>query len=121
MDGGYIVPWDPGTLLLGSTVERAGFKAKTTAKGLRSIRRRTEKIVPGLKTARIVTSWAGLRPFPEDRLPIIGPAAVKGLYRAAGYYRSGILISGLAGALLARGIVTGRMPRRLKPFSPNRL
>ena len=121
VDGGYLVPWDPATFLLGSTVERAGFKPGTTAKGLRSIRRRTEKIVPGLKTARLVTSWAGLRPFPKDRLPIIGEAEIRGLYQAAGYYRSGILISGLAGGLLAQGIVTGRMPRRLKPFSPNRL
>lgn len=120
MDGGYIVPWDAGTLLLGSTVELAGFKPQTTSQGLLSIRRRTEKIVPALKTAKILRTWAGLRPFPKGRLPIIGPTGVKGLYGAAGYYRSGILISGLAGELLAKGIVTGRMPRPLRPFSAKR-
>lgn len=120
VNGGYIVPWDPETLLLGSTVEHAGFKPATTVRGLRSIRRRTEKIVPALKTAQMLTSWAGLRPFPKDRLPIIGPAKIKGLYWAGGYYRSGILISGLAGELLAEGVVTGRMPASLKPFSAAR-
>lgn len=122
LDGGYIVPWDRGTILLGSTVERAGFRPVTTPLGLKSIRRRIEKIVPGLKNVKILTSWAGLRPFPKDRLPIIGkgPGALKGLYLAAGYYRSGILISGLAGELLAKGIVTGQMPPVLKPFSVQR-
>ena len=121
LDGGYIVPWDRGSLLLGSTVERAGFKPGTTAKGLKSIRRRAEKIVPGLKAAKILDSWAGLRPFPEDRLPIIGKALLKGLYLAAGYYRSGILVSGLAGELLAKGIMTGKMPAQLRAFDPRRL
>jgi glycine oxidase len=117
VDGGYIVPWDPENLLLGSTVEFAGFNPVTTAKGLKSIRQRTEKIAPCLKGAEIQTVWAGLRPFPKGRLPIIGPGPFKGLYLAGGYYRSGILISGLAGRLLAKGIVTGKMPRALEPFS----
>ncbi len=120
LDGGYIVPWDRTTLLLGSTVERAGFHPGTTAKGLKSIRRRIERIVPGLIGAKIVDSWAGLRPFPKDRLPIIGKSPLKGLYLAAGYYRSGILVSGLAGELLAKGIVTGKMPARLQAFDPGR-
>ena len=120
MDGGYIVPWDPGNLLLGSTVERAGFNPVTTSRGLESIRRRIERIAPRLKGARILTAWAGLRPFPKDRLPIIGAGRIGGVYLATGYYRSGILMSGLAGEFLAKGIVTGKMPHILKPFSMNR-
>ncbi len=120
VDGGYIVPWDPDTLLLGSTVEKVGFNPKVTSAGLRAIRRKNERLVPALRSRKMVDSWAGLRPFPKDRFPLIGASKVPGLYVAAGFYRSGILIGRYAGKLLARGIFSGRMPRELKPFDPER-
>ena len=120
MDGGYIVPWDRDTLLLGSTVEFAGFNPRVTSGGLQSIGRKTQKIASCLKGVKVVKTWAGLRPFPKDRLPIIGPASIQGLYLAGGYYRSGILIGGLAGELLAKAIVSCKIPLVLRPFSVTR-
>lgn len=120
LDGGYIVPWDPDTLLLGSTVEMAGFNPECTEEGLNTIRQKCERLVPALSSSKPVMVWAGLRPFPKDRFPIIGPARHKNLYYAAGFYRSGILIGNYAGRLLAKGIVSGRMPLELKTFDPGR-
>jgi len=120
LDGTYIVPWDPGTFLVGSTVEQVGFKSHATHAGLNDIRRRAVQLSPCVARWRRVTSWAGLRPRSKDYLPLIGPTSVKGLYFATGYYRSGILIAPLAGKLLAKGILSGKIPSILKSFSPNR-
>ncbi len=120
VNGGYIVPWDKNNLLLGSTVEFEGFKPAVTPKGRKIIRKKNEALVPALKKSREIASWAGLRPFPKDRFPLIGPSRTPGLYMAAGYYRSGILIGSYAGRLLAKGIVSGKMPAELKPFDPRR-
>lgn len=120
VDGGYIVPWDPGTLLVGSTVEMAGFKPKVTAAGRKLVRAKNERLVPVLSKCKEVDSWAGLRPFPKDRLPLIGASRMPGLFIAGGYYRSGILIGLYAGRLLARGIVSGKMPQELKRLDPKR-
>lgn len=120
VDGGYIVPWDKDSLLIGSTVEFKGFKPEVTAKGRRIVREKNQRLVPALKKCAEIDSWAGLRPFPADRYPLIGASRIPGLYLAAGYYRSGILIGLYSGKLLARGIVSGKMPTELKPLDPER-
>lgn len=120
VDGGYIVPWDQRSLLLGSTVEHVGFKSVVTQAGRIKIRRKNQHLVPSLASCREIDSWAGLRPFPKDRYPLIGASKIPGLYIAAGYYRSGILIGFYAGQLLAQGIVSGKMPPELTCLSPKR-
>lgn len=127
LDGGYIVPWEAPrakkgfqNYLLGSTVEHAGFNAKTTACGLEKVFKKNAVIMPGLTNSKRIDAWSGLRPFSKKRVPLIGPSKIKGLYHAAGYYRSGILIACYAGELLAKAIVSGKMPRRIKPFDPRK-
>jgi glycine oxidase len=120
LDGGYVVPWGRGKYLVGSNVEFCGFKPSVTPHGLRDILRRNQRVLPKLLHCKRFESWAGLRPFSEKHLPLIGPTRIKGLYLAAGYYRSGILISALAGKLLAKGIISGKMPPALKAFQPRK-
>lgn len=116
----YIVPWKKGTCLLGSTVERVGFKATVQAAALKKIYRGASEIIPQLKFFKPVKSWAGLRPCSEDHLPILGKTAIKGYYMAASYYRSGIVISLYAGELLAEGIFGKGFSKELSPYSPMR-
>jgi len=120
LDGAYVVPWGKNQYLLGSTVERVGFKPYTTRRGLQSILARCDQLIPGIRLFKYADTWAGLRPFPKDRLPLIGPTSVSGFYLAAGFYRSGILIGCLAGELLAQGIIRGKMPGLIRPFDPRR-
>ncbi len=127
LDGGYIVPWNDQKLrggyqeyLLGSTVERVGFKPETTRRGLERIVEKNGRILPAIFQAERVDAWAGLRPFSDKKVPLIGPTKIKGLYLAAGYYRSGVLIGCRAGELLAEAIILGKMPGRIKPFDPRR-
>ncbi len=120
LNGAYLVPWKKNRFLMGSTVEFSGFRPHPTRAGLKSIRRRISKLVPDSVKLREETSWAGLRPYAKDRLPLIGATRLDGLFLAAGFFRSGILIGVHAGGLLARMILSGRMPRALSAFSPGR-
>lgn len=127
LDGGYIVPWNNGTVkkgtyeyLVGSNVEFSGFKPVMTPGGIAQIRRKNERIFPPLKKCKIIDRWVGLRPFSKKKQPLIGPSKIKGLWHAGGYYRSGILISPYAGKLLAESIISGKLTPELKAFDPRK-
>jgi len=118
--GIYIVPWARGTYLLGSTVENVGFIPAVQKAMLKKIQRDASAMIPELKACQPIQNWAGLRPCSKDHLPLLGKTAIKGYYMAAGYYRSGIVISLYAGELLAEGIFGKGFSNDLKPFSPLR-
>ena len=120
VDGGYLVPWEKNRYLAGSTVEHVGFNSAVTGKGKSLIRKKVSSLIPAVENFKPVKTWAGLRPFSQDGLPWIGETKLRGYYLAAGYYRSGILISPLAGRLLAQQVLSGKSPAELKPFSPTR-
>lgn len=117
-NGGYLVPWKDETFLAGSTVERAGFKPYVTSKGIRSVWAKVKSLVPEIESCRCTNRWAGLRPYSKIGRPLIGPTKIRGLYLAAGYFRSGILIGCYAGDLLAKSIVSGKISKELEPLSP---
>ena len=61
--------------------------------------------------------WAGLRPYPPDGLPVIGPApGRKGLYVATGHGRMGITLAPVTGKLVAGMVLDGASPPELEPF-----
>ena len=47
----YLVPWDDGTLLVGATMEDAGFDERTTVAGVRDLLEAACEIAPGAWTA----------------------------------------------------------------------
>ncbi len=103
---GYLVPRANGLLFAGATVERVGFRRRTTAAGVRGMRRTAAALVPQLAAAKMHFAWAGLRPGTADGLPIIGALpGYENAYAATGHYRNGILLGPLTGELVARGIV----------------
>ncbi|MCO6045330.1 glycine oxidase ThiO [Aeoliella sp. ICT_H6.2] len=117
----YMVPRVDGRLLVGSTVEEAGFEKCTTATGTGSLEEFARQLVPELQQQAISDRWAGLRPASEDGLPYIG--RVPGVHNtivAAGHYRSGLqMASGTAAAVA--DLITGETPQlRLEPFRLNR-
>jgi glycine oxidase len=117
---GYLVPRSDGRLLAGSTTERAGFDKSVTAGGLRAVLGAALETAPMLGDVRVTDSWAGLRPWAPDGLPVVGPGALPGLFHASGLYRSGILVGPLVGEIAA-DLVQGRAPRAdISAFSPAR-
>jgi glycine oxidase len=116
----YLIPRSDGRLLVGATVEEAGFDKRTDLATIQRLHRAALALVPELSNARILESWAGLRPGTPDALPILGPTATPGYYVATGHFRDGILLAPISAELMAAAI-EGRTPDHdLAPFSPAR-
>lgn len=118
---GYVVPGQNGEVLVGSTVEAAGFESRPTMQGVRALTAAGIAMVPALRAAEFDRAWAGLRPRLSDGLPIIGRLAdIPNLILATGHYRNGTLLGPLTGDLVA-DLVVGKQPSiDLAPFSPGR-
>lgn len=115
-DDVYLVPRPDGTVLLGSTVELAGFHKAVTAEAVERLIGAAVALVPGLKTARFVSAWSGLRPGTPDGLPLLGESGVPGLVLAAGHFRNGILLAPVTAGVIA-DLLTGGPARDLSAFA----
>jgi glycine oxidase len=105
----YLVPRGD-RVLVGATMERAGFDADTTDEALASIRSGAAAFWPVVSTATTTAKWAGLRPVTPDLLPILGrdPDHPSLIY-ACGHSRNGILMAPLTGDCVV-ALVTGDAP-----------
>jgi glycine oxidase len=117
----YLVPWDDGTLLVGATVEDAGFEETTTVAGIRDLMDAACELVPHAWTAAFLGARVGLRPASPDQLPVLGASiAVPNLMYATGHYRSGILLAPVTAQLVADAMLDNRIDPALAPFGPGR-
>ena len=79
------------------------------------------RFFPALKDLCFIRTFAGLRPYTPDGLPLIGPVeGLEGFYMAAGHEGDGIALSPITGKLLAEQIVYGEPSYSLRDFDPNR-
>jgi glycine oxidase len=120
---GGIVPKADGTIFVGATVEQVGFDTAVTAEGIALLLTALAKLTPALSKARVLRTWAGLRPGSADGLPLIGPSrSVQGLWIAGGHFRDGILLGPLTGHLVAELMQGHATPfgLDLKAFHPDR-
>ncbi len=120
-DQGYLVPRADGRLIAGSTAEHAGFQKEVTAGGLAQILQMATQLCPGVRDLAVTGQWAGLRPFTEDKLPILGRGPADGLFIASGHFRNGILLAPITGELIAALALGRTLSRSLEPFSFERL
>ena len=112
---------DNGNLLLGSTREFVGFNKKNTLEGIKKIISQTAALLPVLKTFQVIRTFAGLRPYTPDGLPLLGPVkSLEGFIMAAGHEGDGIALSPITGELMA-DMLLGHAPAiNLDAFSPER-
>ena len=62
-------------------------------------------------------TWAGLRPFTRDKLPILGPVPeVPGLYLATGHEGLGITLAPISGLLTAQALTGAKLELDWSPF-----
>jgi glycine oxidase len=116
----YLIPRTDGRLLVGATVEEAGFDKRTDPDTIQRLHRAALKLVPKLADAKLLEDWAGLRPGTPDNLPILGPTEIPGYYVATGHFRDGILLAPITAQIMA-DVIEGRKPEYdLLPFSPSR-
>ena len=110
-----------GNLLLGSTREFVGFDRRTTLNGLQTIARSAAGIIPALRDVQVIRSFAGLRPYTPDGLPVLGRVSeCPGLLMAAGHEGDGIALAPVTGLLIAELIADGAESLPLEAFSFDR-
>lgn len=106
----YAIPRRDGHILVGSTLEHAGFDKTPTEQALASLRASAQALLPALRDAEQVGHWAGLRPGSPEGIPFIGPVSSHpGLWLNCGHYRNGLVLAPASCQLLA-DLMLGRAP-----------
>ncbi|WP_137887306.1 glycine oxidase ThiO [Pseudomonas sp. 2FE] len=108
--GRYAIPRKDGHILIGSTLEHAGFDKTPTEQALESLKASAVELLPALAEAEPVGHWAGLRPGSPEGIPFIGPVpGFAGLWLNCGHYRNGLVLAPASCQLLA-DLMLGREP-----------
>jgi glycine oxidase len=107
--------------LVGSTMERVGFDARTTVGGAALLREYAREISPALAARPTVDHRAGLRPVTPDLLPVVGAdPECEGLFYACGHSRNGVLLAPLTARVIAELVSTGTCSIDIKAYAPAR-
>ena len=96
-------------MLIGATVEEAGFDKRVQPEVIQSLLRQAADFLPALREAKMHDAWAGLRPAAPDNLPIMSATSVPGYFVSSGHFRNGILLAPMAARVMAQ-LITGRDP-----------
>jgi glycine oxidase len=122
----YLVRRGEAELVVGATVEEAGFRSHPTAAGIAGLLDLARQSYPALDEARFEAAWAGLRPGTPDDLPIVGMLPGWPALAATGHFRNGILLAPWTARQIARLAASAPSPaaagdeESLAAFSPER-
>jgi glycine oxidase len=116
----YLIPRSDGRIVVGTTVEEAGFDKRTDVTAIQRLHRAAVAMLPELQNAKILEDWAGLRPGTPDALPILGATATPGYYVATGHFRDGILLAPITARIMAQVLEGNQVECDIEPFSPGR-
>jgi glycine oxidase len=118
-DDVYMVP-RRGRLLIGATVEDAGFDTSVSADVCARLVSSAARIVPPVREWTVSEMWAGLRPRTPDGAPVLGASTLEGLYVAGGQFRNGILFAPAVAEAMQQIVLTPRSAPDLRGFDPRR-
>jgi len=112
-----------GNWTIGTSRENCGYKNTNSYESMSIIAKKAVNILPLLKNKYFLRSYTGLRPFCSyDGKPIIGNSEiVQGFYLATGHDGSGIKYGPATGNLIAKEIISGKVPDITIPFRYSRL
>lgn len=117
-NGHYLVPRRDGLVLVGSTLEPAGFDKTPTAEARTDLFAFARETIPALAQATVVNHWAGLRPGSPGNIPTIGRhPALENLYANCGHFRYGVTLAPAAATLLADQILARPSPIPTTPYA----
>lgn len=106
----YAIPRRDGHILIGSTLEHAGYDTRVTEQALDSLRVSAHTLLPALADMQPVAQWAGLRPGSPEGVPFVGAVpGFEGLWLNTGHYRNGLVLAPASCRLLV-DLMRGRTP-----------
>ncbi|HEY5994760.1 MAG TPA: FAD-dependent oxidoreductase [Gallionellaceae bacterium] len=113
----YLIPRRDGHLLVGSTLEYAGFDKSTTPAAREDLSRRAAAILPQLAGMQPVRHWAGLRPGSPGNIPTIGRHPhIENLYLNSGHFRYGVTMAPASVEILINEIEGKPQPFDAAPY-----
>jgi glycine oxidase len=116
----YLVPRESGELVVGATMQEAGFDTTVTAGGVYALLRDARAVLPSVDEYELAEAIAGLRPGSRDNTPIIGPIGPAGLIAATGHHRNGILLAGITADAVTDLLRDGKLPEYAWAADPAR-
>lgn len=121
-DDAYFVPRLDGRVLVGASLEDAGFQRGNTVAEVGRLLDAVRRIMPALAEAEIERQWMGFRPGSPDGLPYLGPVAGRrNLWVSTGHYRNGVVLAPVSAELIARWIMGEKPSLPMDAFSPERM
>jgi glycine oxidase len=101
-------------------MEDRGFDPVVEEKAIQDLIERSSAVLPCLRDSPLIETWTGLRPAPEDEMPIMGRSArYENLYYSTGHFRNGILQAPNQADYLA-AVILGMTQEDIPEFSPSR-
>ncbi|HEY0759266.1 MAG TPA: FAD-dependent oxidoreductase [Acidisarcina sp.] len=118
----YLVPRGERRVVIGATVEDAGYDKSLDPKAIRLLIEMASALWPAVSSGVVLESWAGLRPATADGLPVLGKATfAKRHWIASGHFRNGILLAPATAHILSQ-LLQGTEPEiDVAPFAAQRL
>jgi glycine oxidase len=116
----YFVPRGDTEIIVGATEENAGFDMSVTPAGIGQLLNEAQTISSDVGAYPIVEMWTGLRPATPDRMPILGPSSIPGVYYATGHYRNGILLAPVTASVVVDLIENRKPAIAIDSFLPTR-
>ncbi|PEM43587.1 NAD(P)/FAD-dependent oxidoreductase [Bacillus toyonensis] len=94
-------PTESQNFLIGSSREFVGFHTRINNEVIKCIANRTIRFYPKMADMMVIRSYAGLRPWTEDHLPIISRVDhIPNYYIAAGHEGDGISLAAVTGKVI---------------------
>jgi D-amino-acid dehydrogenase len=119
----YILPFDDGRILAGSTHEDDdAFDERVTAGGLHAILDKALSAAPGLAEGQFLEARFGFRPVAPDFMPAFGPVpGFDGLLVANGLGSSGLTVGPYLGLQVAKIALGEKCDVPLSPYDVSRI
>ena len=94
-------PTECQNFLIGSSREFVGFNTKVNNEIIKCIANRAIRFYPKMADMMVIRSYAGLRPWTEDHLPIVSEVeGIPNYYIAAGHEGDGISLAAVTGKVI---------------------
>ncbi len=108
-----------GQIQIGVSHEEVGLDDRTSVSELARMAARACAVMPVLRGARMIRSWAALRPMTPDGFPVYAQSAThRGAFVAA--FHSGVTLAPMHAGPLAEALLGDAMPEAFAPFHPDR-
>ena len=114
----YLIPRHDGLVIVGSTVENAGFDKITSKESEAELLAFAHEKLPTLRYSPVISHWAGLRPGSHRDRPFISTVdGMDNLFVNVGHFRNGLLSAPASAQLLTDLVLNKKSVFKIDEYS----